>query len=93
MPLSAAQRKRCRSGRGRRIDLGLAIARCHAVPGRGMTLQQLAAFCGVSHQRISQIEQQALDKLRRVAVFDSTLSELITNHLDAARGREAAQPT
>lgn len=49
-----------------RIDLGLAIARCHARPGERMTREVLAEFCGCTDSYIFLIEQTALRKLRKL---------------------------
>ncbi len=50
--------------RDHRIDLGLAIARCHAKPGVPMSLQMLAEFCGCTDGLILMYERNALKKLR-----------------------------
>lgn len=51
--------------RDERIDLGLAIARCHAKPGTPMSLQLLAEFCGCTDGTILMYERNALKKLRK----------------------------
>jgi hypothetical protein len=48
----------------RRIDLGLDIMRTIALPNMEYSGSEIAAFCGCSQQRIHQIEQTALKKLR-----------------------------
>ena len=50
---------------GERFDLGLAIAEVHAKPGVGMTLREIASFCGVEHNRIQVLESSIFRKLRR----------------------------
>jgi hypothetical protein len=62
-----------------RIDLGLAIAATHVTRGVGLTQREIAAYCGCSQQRIFQIEQRALRKLRNRLRFvkDPTLRELM----------------
>jgi hypothetical protein len=47
------------------IDLGLAILGATALPGTCHTLDQIAAYCDCAPERIRQIEQKALRKLRR----------------------------
>jgi DNA-directed RNA polymerase sigma subunit (sigma70/sigma32) len=47
------------------IDLGLAISGLHVKRGVGLTHHEIAAFCDCSWQRIWQIEQRALHKLRQ----------------------------
>jgi len=57
-----------------RIDLGLEVARKHMPPG-GFGLMELAAFCGCSHERIRQIQERALKRIRLFAGRE-TLKEL-----------------
>jgi DNA-directed RNA polymerase sigma subunit (sigma70/sigma32) len=45
------------------IDLGLAVL-CAMKPGRPLTRGDIATVCGCSEQRIYEIEQRALRKLR-----------------------------
>ena len=47
------------------IDLGLAIC---PIKNRGkqLTLEEISAYCGCSRNRIHQIEQKALAKVRRL---------------------------
>ncbi len=57
------------------VDLGLAICGCHCQFGVPKTHSEIAAYCsfnpttkkwiGISRQRIQQIEERALRKLRR----------------------------
>ena len=49
------------------IDLGLEVIEALRVPGESLSLQAIADVCGCSQQRIRQIEQRALAKLRRAA--------------------------
>lgn len=65
----------CKADRRVRFDLGLAIAACHATPGEPMSSEQLAEFCGCSHQYMWQVEKQALRKLRK-ALGPDQLAEL-----------------
>ncbi len=46
-------------------DCLLSILARSVQPGERMSCQQIADFCGISKQRIHQIERQALKKLRR----------------------------
>jgi DNA-directed RNA polymerase sigma subunit (sigma70/sigma32) len=61
------------------IDLGLAVSGLHARKGVPMTTREIAAFCGCSKQRITQIEERALRKLRNRLMFvkDPELRELV----------------
>lgn len=54
---------------GERFDLGLAIAEVHAKPGVGMTLNEIASFCGVEHNSIQVMESSIFRKLRRRRVL------------------------
>ena len=47
------------------IDIGLAISATHSIPGVPRSAADIAAYCGCSRQRIQQIEERALRKLRR----------------------------
>lgn len=60
-----------------RFDLGLAIASLHAEPGRPMSQNMLAEFCGCTSAYIFLIEKRALRKLRR-ACGPALLAELRT---------------
>jgi DNA-directed RNA polymerase sigma subunit (sigma70/sigma32) len=51
------------------IDLGLAISSLHSHHGVPKTCDEIAAYCGCSWQRISQIEQKALRKLRLALLY------------------------
>jgi sigma-70-like protein len=55
------------------IDLGLAILASTSEPPH--TCQTIAAYCGCSRQRIQQIEQKALRKLRGALYRDRILGE------------------
>lgn len=46
------------------FDARLAELRAAQKPGETFRLETIAQFCGVSHQRVSQIERLALAKLR-----------------------------
>ncbi len=62
------------------IDLGLAISGLYARKGVPMTHDEIAAYCGCSWQRIWQIEQRGLRKLRNRLHFhksDPEVRELI----------------
>jgi hypothetical protein len=67
----------CKADRRARFDLGLAVAALHATPGVPMTTEQLADFCGCSHQYMWQVEKKALRKLRK-AIGPDQLAELRT---------------
>ena len=47
-----------------RIDLGIAVFQCFAIPGECYTCEEIAAWAGCSAQNIYLIEQAALNKLR-----------------------------
>ena len=51
------------------IDLGLAISGAKLEPGERRTTEELAAWCGVSKQAISKMEQVALRKVRTRLLF------------------------
>ena len=55
------ERPRCQN---RNIDVGLAVAECHARCGDPMTYTRIAAFCGCSSWAIKLIERRALQRLR-----------------------------
>src|SRR5262245_63878018 len=61
------------------IDLGLAILALTSEPPH--TAHTIAAYCGCSRQRIQQIEQKALRKLRAALYRDRILSEAFENEL------------
>lgn len=46
------------------VDLGLAIAECHARRGYSMPHETIAAFTGLTMQRVHQIEDGALRRIR-----------------------------
>jgi len=48
-----------------------------ADPGREYSSREIAAKTGLSHQRVTQIEQKALRKLRTFGIGKQVLSELI----------------
>jgi DNA-directed RNA polymerase sigma subunit (sigma70/sigma32) len=62
-----------RPARNANIDLGLAILASTSEPPH--TCKTIAAYCGCSRQRIQQIEQKALRKLRATLYRDRILSE------------------
>jgi DNA-directed RNA polymerase sigma subunit (sigma70/sigma32) len=62
-----------RLARNGNIDLGLAILASTSEPPH--TCQTIAAYCGCSRQRIQQIEQKALRKLRATLDRDSILRD------------------
>lgn len=47
------------------LNLGLAIAECHARPGVPMSHRQIAAFCDCHWNAIWEIEHRALKRLRQ----------------------------
>ncbi len=47
------------------IDLGLAVSRLHCTFGVPKTHHEIACYCGCSWQRIWQIEQKALRRIRK----------------------------
>ena len=64
------------------IDLGLAVSALSLQPGQTRTYRELSAFCvaagtPVSWQRIWQIEQRALRKLRAKLYADHVLQEVL----------------
>ena len=63
--------------RNANIDLGLAILASTSEPPH--TAQTIAAYCGCSRQRIQQIEQKALRKLRATLDSDKILREAFEN--------------
>ena len=62
-----------RLARNANIDLGLAILASTSEPPH--TCKTIAAYCGCSRQRIQQIEQKALRKLRATLDRDGILRE------------------
>lgn len=48
-----------------RLDLGLALLQLVCIPNVPLTCDDIALWCGCSWQRIWQIEQRALRKLRK----------------------------
>lgn len=71
-----------------RIDLGLAIARWHAVKGEPMSQEVLAEFCGCTDSMIHLIEKAALRKLRRVMSRETDgalIRELLAETLQARK--------
>ena len=65
--------------RNANIDLGLAILASTSEPPH--TAQTIAAYCGCSRQRIQQIEQKTLRKLRAALYRNRILSEALENEL------------
>ena len=51
--------------KGNKIDLGLALLSVLLLPGEWLTLDDIAAWCDCSRERIRQIEESALRKVRR----------------------------
>lgn len=54
-----------RASRKPEIDVGLYFLSVNAAPDQTFTLQAIADVCGVSRERISQIEKEALVKIKR----------------------------
>ena len=69
------------------IDLGLAVSALSLTPGERRSHYELAAFCGVSHSAIQQIEGRALRKLRNRFLFmkDPILKEAIEQVLGKSK--------
>ena len=61
--------------RRRRIDLGLAISALHSKRGVPRGYKEIAAYCDCSWQRIHQIEQGALRKIRVQLYRDKRLNQ------------------
>jgi hypothetical protein len=93
----------CGLAKSERVDLGLAVAACHAQRGREMTLDEIALWCGCTREAIRLIEFRALGKLRRqmpAEVRDELLTTLqrgpaalATYSLPRFRRLNAQQPT
>src|SRR5262249_26764788 len=66
-----------RLARNANIDLGLAILASTSEPPH--SARTIAAYCGCSRQRIQQIEQKALRKLRETLFRDRILKEAFEN--------------
>lgn len=49
--------------KSQRIDLGLALLQCHAMPGICYTRDEIAAWCGCTESAIRHIERRALRKV------------------------------
>lgn len=84
--VAAAQTSRSGKRSHCHIDLGLAIlcTKEYSLPiGVGRTVDEIAAFCGCSRQRIDQIYQRALRRLRNKVRFnrDPVLKEIIATLL------------
>lgn len=62
---------------GADVDLGLAVSALSLRYGQTRTIYDLACFCGCKPQRISQIEQQALRKMRFRLSRDPDLVEAL----------------
>ena len=69
--------------RNANIDLGLAILASTSEPPH--TAQTIAAYCGCSRQRIQQIEQKALRKLRAALYRNRILNEAFGNELQGSK--------
>lgn len=52
-----------------RIDIGLAILGTKPLPRSGRSRTEIAAYCGCSRERIRQIEERALRRLRNRCIF------------------------
>ncbi len=59
------------------IDLGLEISRRHCKFGVPKTAAEIAAYCGISRQRIDQIEKRALRKIRIKLHCDKVLLDAL----------------
>lgn len=68
---------RCGGAKSRRVDLGLALLSVLVKPGRPLTQEDIALWCGCSRGGIYMLEQRAMKKLRNKFLF--------------GRGRGAAQ--
>jgi len=66
-----------RTIRQRAADAKLRSMLRSADPGREYSTREIADETGLSHQRITQIEQKALRKLRTFGIGKQVLSELI----------------
>lgn len=66
-----------RSIKQRAIDAKLRAMLRSADPGREYSTREIAAKTGISHQRVTQIEQHALKKLRTFGIGKKVLSELL----------------
>lgn len=53
----------------KRIDIGLAILATKRLPRSGRSRTEIAAYCGCSRERIRQIEERALRRLRVRCIF------------------------
>lgn len=61
-----------------RINLGLAVSGLHSQKGVPRTCDDIASYCGCSRQRIQQIEERALRKLRyKLRIGHPELRELM----------------
>lgn len=58
-----------------------------ALDGGGMTLEEIASVMGVTRQRVREIEQNALRKLRKKAPQSITLLMALAGELDVMRAR------
>ena len=77
--------------KGADIDLGLAILNARRKPGARMPLWLIAAFAGVTSQRIQQLEAKALANLRTKLGECPELMEELTAILES--DRRTAQKT
>lgn len=79
-----------RKSRQEDMDLGLAILSCLAIPGVPLTQQDIAAFAGCTRQRIEQIENGALRKLRiRLKFLAADKGELYSQLMDEMFNRRS----
>lgn len=56
----------CGQAKKARMDLGIAVARFHALPNVPMNIGAIAAFCGCTYKNIQGIERRALAKARAI---------------------------
>jgi Sigma-70, region 4 len=71
------------------VDLALAVLSALRQPGERFTLEQIADFCGLSRERVRQIELSALRKLRKkLRKLKLSTSDLV----GTPRGAEADEP-
>lgn len=50
----------------KRIDIGLELAMNHCEPNIGLSIADIATFCGCSRQYIGKIERSALRKIQKI---------------------------
>ncbi len=59
----------CGSAKTARINLGLELLMIAALPGRALTQEDIAAWCGCTKDAVYQLEREALKKLRARLIF------------------------